>query len=195
MVAWSRRAMLWSPSGSEPCASTAGMASRVSEMPGVNSRLDELHAAMLAGAARVSWTTDNARRVQIAAQLRCCCLPTRICSCLPAVAEPIRFFINTWSLHPHRDQLRAALWRKVLVRRFIMRSPRTNNLVTADSIVGPGGLPHTERAAAQVLSLPMFPQLTDDQVARVGTALAALTAQRVAELPVSADSARRSSMR
>jgi dTDP-4-amino-4,6-dideoxygalactose transaminase len=31
-------------------------------------------------------------------------------------------------------------------------------------IVVSGGLPETERAAREVLSLPMFPQLTDEQV-------------------------------
>jgi dTDP-4-amino-4,6-dideoxygalactose transaminase len=33
--------------------------------------------------------------------------------------------------------------------------------------LGVGGLPQTERAAAEVLSLPMFPQLRDEQVERV----------------------------
>ena len=33
--------------------------------------------------------------------------------------------------------------------------------------IGPSGLPETERAAREVLSLPMFPQLTEEQVGRV----------------------------
>ena len=33
--------------------------------------------------------------------------------------------------------------------------------------IGPGGLSASERAAREVLSLPMFPQLTDEQVGRV----------------------------
>ncbi len=41
--------------------------------------------------------------------------------------------------------------------------------------LGPSGLKHTERAAQEVLSLPMFPQLGEDQVARVVAALRAFS--------------------
>jgi dTDP-4-amino-4,6-dideoxygalactose transaminase len=34
-------------------------------------------------------------------------------------------------------------------------------------MIGSGGLSETEQAAREILSLPMFPQLTDEQVARV----------------------------
>jgi dTDP-4-amino-4,6-dideoxygalactose transaminase len=34
-----------------------------------------------------------------------------------------------------------------------------------------GCLPHSEQAAAQVLSLPMYPELTDAQVAQVAEAI------------------------
>jgi dTDP-4-amino-4,6-dideoxygalactose transaminase len=34
-----------------------------------------------------------------------------------------------------------------------------------------GGLPHTEQAAGEVLSLPMYPELTDEQIVRVAEAV------------------------
>ena len=37
--------------------------------------------------------------------------------------------------------------------------------------MGPGSLPVTERAAAQVLSLPMYPHLTDQQIDAVVAAI------------------------
>jgi len=37
----------------------------------------------------------------------------------------------------------------------------------ADSAYGPGDFPHAERAAAEVLSLPMYPELTERQVRQV----------------------------
>ena len=37
--------------------------------------------------------------------------------------------------------------------------------------IGPGGLGESERAAREILSLPIFPQLGEDQVARVVAAL------------------------
>ena len=37
----------------------------------------------------------------------------------------------------------------------------------AGALTGRGGLPRTENAAAQILSLPMFPEVTDDQARTV----------------------------
>jgi hypothetical protein len=44
--------------------------------------------------------------------------------------------------------------------------------------LGPSGMQHSERAAKEVLSLPMFPQLSDEQVTRVIAALRALSSDR-----------------
>jgi dTDP-4-amino-4,6-dideoxygalactose transaminase len=33
--------------------------------------------------------------------------------------------------------------------------------------LGPGSLPETERAAHEILSLPVYPELTDEQVSRI----------------------------
>jgi dTDP-4-amino-4,6-dideoxygalactose transaminase len=40
--------------------------------------------------------------------------------------------------------------------------------------IGPGGLGISERASREVLSLPMFPELGEDQAARVVAALKAI---------------------
>ena len=42
--------------------------------------------------------------------------------------------------------------------------------------LAPGGLPETEQAALEVFSLPMYPQMTDTQVARVIHAVIAAVA-------------------
>ena len=41
----------------------------------------------------------------------------------------------------------------------------------ADRGIGPGSFPVTEAAAPRLLSLPMYPELTDEQVRRVAAAL------------------------
>ncbi len=46
----------------------------------------------------------------------------------------------------------------------------------ADLGYGPGSLPESEAAAREVLSLPMYPELTDDQVQMVATAFENLSA-------------------
>ena len=42
----------------------------------------------------------------------------------------------------------------------------------ADGAVRAGALPHTEQAATAILSLPMYPTLTDDQACAVASVLA-----------------------
>jgi len=37
--------------------------------------------------------------------------------------------------------------------------------------IGEAGLPHTELAAQEILSLPMYPELTEEDVNRVGTGI------------------------
>lgn len=43
---------------------------------------------------------------------------------------------------------------------------------------GPGSLPLTERACEQVLSMPLFPEITDEQISRAAECLAEVTAKR-----------------
>ncbi len=42
--------------------------------------------------------------------------------------------------------------------------------------IGPGGLPVSEKACAEILSLPIYPELTDANVSRVIDALRAILA-------------------
>jgi dTDP-4-amino-4,6-dideoxygalactose transaminase len=46
---------------------------------------------------------------------------------------------------------------------------------------GPGSLPETERAAGRVLSLPVYPELTEDQRAHVVRSLLEMPSRRIAE--------------
>ena len=146
--------------------------SRVSEMQGVNSRLDELHAAMLR--VRLDYLDiDNARRVQIASRYDALLANSRLS--LPLRVEGTAPVFHQYVVAaPDRDQLRAALAAQGIGTAIHYADPAHKQPGYADSILGPGGLPNTERAASRIFSLPMFPQLTDAQVERVGTALAVL---------------------
>jgi dTDP-4-amino-4,6-dideoxygalactose transaminase len=134
----------------------------VSETTGRNSRLDELQAAILR-ARLPRLDAENARRESLAAQylsgLKGCELG------LPAVAAGRghcwhQFVVRT----PRREELRAQLEKKeilcgVLYPVAIHRQPAYHDASLS--------LPHSEQACAEVLSLPLHPGLSDEDVARV----------------------------
>jgi dTDP-4-amino-4,6-dideoxygalactose transaminase len=143
----------------------------VSDRIGMNSRLDELQAAILRVKLR-HLDGDNARRQAIAGayddRLRWCA----------GIALPPRRAQATHVFHQYvlrstaRDALRAAL--KVRGIGTNIHYPVPVHLQPAYKgriAVGAGGLGMSERAAREVLSLPMFPELADDQVAQVIAAL------------------------
>jgi dTDP-4-amino-4,6-dideoxygalactose transaminase len=143
-----------------------GQSNRYShERFGVNSRLDELQAAIL----RVSlaqlerWTT---RRRELA-QLYCRELAGTGLS-LPeeqpyATAVHHLFVVR----HPRRDALAAALAQRGVGT--LIHYPIPLHLQPAFAVLGgrPGDLPVAEQASAEILSLPLYPELRDEQAAAV----------------------------
>lgn len=144
------------------------------ESGGVNSRLHELQAAILN--ARLPFLdADNARRVAIADRY------DTLLAGLP-VERPVRFADSAPVFHQYvlqadgRDGLRQALAAGGVATGVHYPVPVHLQSAWTDVATGPGGLPQTERAARRVLSLPMYPQLADAQVVRVGEALRAALA-------------------
>ncbi|HLI22655.1 MAG TPA: DegT/DnrJ/EryC1/StrS family aminotransferase [Stellaceae bacterium] len=142
----------------------------VSDCIGMNSRLDELQAAILRVKLR-HLDAGNARRQAIAGAydegLRWCglCLPRR-----RAYATHVfhQYVIRSGG----RDALQAALEARGVGTNIHYPVPvHFQPAYRGRVALGAGGLPESERAAREVLSLPMFPELTDDQVARVIAAL------------------------
>jgi dTDP-3-amino-3,4,6-trideoxy-alpha-D-glucose transaminase len=141
----------------------------VSEVPGFNSRLDELQAAILRVKLR-HLDGDNRRRRQIAALYSAAlagsplALPPLAVSCSPVYHQYV-------VRHPERD----ALARHLLARGIatLVHYPVPVHLQPAFRHSGRRGGPltHSERAAATVLSLPMFPQLPDSAVQAVAAAI------------------------
>lgn len=131
---------------------------------GWNSRLDELQAALLRVRLR-GLEADNARRRAIAAAYRAG-LPPALPSVTarPGDAGVEHLFVVR---HPERDRWRAAL--HALGVGTAIQYPVACHLQAAYQGfgAGPGSLPVTERAAAEVFSLPMYPELTDDEVEAV----------------------------
>jgi len=65
----------------------------------------------------------------------------------------------------HRDAVRAELEKRGVQTAIHYPIPVHRQKAYADLGYGPGSLPHTERACDRVFSLPLFPEMTADQVA------------------------------
>jgi len=145
----------------------------VSDLPGVNSRLDELQAAIL----RVKLSrldAANARRVAIASAYDEALADTPF-------APPPRRPNTTHVFHqyvircPDRASVQARLRAAGIGTGVHYPVPIHLQPAYRGRIpLGPSACRETERAAGEVLSLPMFPELDDAQVERVCTALRGL---------------------
>ena len=134
----------------------------ISETTGRNSRLDELQAAILR-ARLPRLAAENARRSALAAQYLAGLKGLPLA--LPVTAAERthcwhQFVVRT----PRREELRVQLEKKdiicgVLYPVAIHRQPAYHDATVS--------LPHSEQACAEVLSLPLHPGLSDEDVARV----------------------------
>jgi dTDP-4-amino-4,6-dideoxygalactose transaminase len=136
----------------------------VSDVPGMNSRLDEIQAAIL----RVRLThlaPGNARRQAIAAAYRTGLAETGLA--LPPAAAAISHVYHQYVLrHPDRDRFQARLKGAGIGTNIhypvpVHLQPAYRGRLRATAMTA------TEAAAREVLSLPMFPELDDACVARV----------------------------
>lgn len=148
---------------------------RLSREPGVNSRLHELQAAILN--ARLPFLeVDTARRVAIADRY------DALLDGAPLL-RPGRFADSAPVFHQYvvevdrRDPLREAVAAHGVATGVHYPVPVHLQPAWRSTVLGPGGLPHTERAAARVLSLPMYPQLGEREAEHVAGALRTALAQ------------------
>jgi dTDP-4-amino-4,6-dideoxygalactose transaminase len=143
----------------------------ISDEPGVNSRLDELQAAILRVKLR-HLDAQNARRREIASAY-----DTALAG--SALRPPLRRAAaqHVFHLYVLRVAERAALQQRLREAGIgtAIHYPVPVHLQPAylgRIALGPRGCQQTERAAAEVLSLPMFPEMTEAQVERVCQTLA-----------------------
>lgn len=146
---------------------------RTSREPGVNSRLDEVQAAVL----RVKLgylAADNARRRELAAIYDAALAGGAVRP--PAVRPGVSHVYHQYVIqHPDRDVLAARLadagvGTAVHYPQAAHQMPGYAGRVA----LGPGGLPVTEALLPRILSLPVHPELTREQVERVAREVARL---------------------
>lgn len=142
----------------------------VNEVPGYNSRLDPVQAAVL-GVKLRHLDRWNARRKEIAARYTAAITSDAIVTPVaPDWAEP------SWHLycirHAARDSLQNSLTEAGV--ETIIHYPIPPHLQQAYSMLGykAGAFPLAEEMAATLISLPIGPELTDEQVDHVVATLA-----------------------
>ena len=133
---------------------------------GVNSRMDEIQAAVLrvklrhldeSNTRRRAWAFEYNRSL---AELPEVTLPEEL-----PYTQPVYhlFVINV----RQRDGLRDWLKDRGIETGIHYPIPLHLQEACADLALGPGSFPHAEASAEQILSLPMYPELTIDQVSYV----------------------------
>jgi dTDP-4-amino-4,6-dideoxygalactose transaminase len=139
--------------------------------PGWNSRLDEIQAAVLRVKLRHLSDWQRARQTH-AVEYNC------LLSQIPGVMPPLapEGFDHVYHQYTIRIEPRDAL-QKFLSERKIGSTvyyPYPLHLQPLYASLGhkSGDFPHSERAAQEVLSLPMYPELRNGQIARVVDAIA-----------------------
>lgn len=141
----------------------------ISAFPGYNSRLDELQAAVLRVKLRYLWA-ENERRRALAARYTTGLFGNGLI--LPVERPGVTHVYHQYVVrHSRRDLLRERLAAQRIGT--LVHYPLPVHLQPAYQgrvWVGPG-LPVTERVAREVMSLPMFPELQDEQADRVVEAL------------------------
>ena len=139
----------------------------ISDMVGVNSRLDEMQAAILR-AKLPHLNAANARRREIAAEYNAV-LGNRA----PRRRKGSEHVYHLYVIRvDDRDAVQARLREKNVGTGIHYPMPVHRQPAYAGRVaLGPSGCAETDRAAASILSLPLYPELTDEQVARVRDAL------------------------
>lgn len=138
----------------------------ISDSAGVNSRLDELQAAIL----RVKLKhidAQNARRQAIAAAYDAALEGSALVR--PARRPGADHVFHLYVVRSaERDALQARLREEGIGSGIHYPAPvHLQPAYDGRVAMGPKGLAQTERASREVLSLPLYPELTDEQVARV----------------------------
>lgn len=140
----------------------------VSARTGINSRLDPIQAAIL-GVKLRSLGADNARRQAVAARYDAGL--TELPLALPARRPQATHVFHQYVIRlAERDALRGALQAAGIGSGIHYPVPVHHQPAYSDRLTcGPSGLGVTERAAPQILSLPIYPQISDEAVDRVIT--------------------------
>lgn len=141
----------------------------ISEFPGGNSRLDELQAAILR--AKLPYLDqENAMRKDRAQAYNQVLAGTDLV--LPVWRPDATHVFHQYVVRtPQRNALQAYLREQGIGTLVHYPQAVHQQPFYASRLSGSSSLPYSEQAAAQVLSLPMYPELSDEHVLQVANAV------------------------
>jgi dTDP-4-amino-4,6-dideoxygalactose transaminase len=143
----------------------------VSSEPGRNSRLDEIQAAILRVKLRHLPGWQRARQEHAATY-------SKLLLGIPGIAPPLvpenyQHVFHQYTIRvERRDALQQALSSRNIGSAVYYASPLHLQPLYTSLGHKPGDFPHAEHAANEVISLPIYPELRSDQIARVAEAVA-----------------------
>ncbi|HLZ31280.1 MAG TPA: DegT/DnrJ/EryC1/StrS family aminotransferase [Chloroflexota bacterium] len=136
---------------------------------GFNSRMDEIQAAVLRIKLRYLDAWNEQRRAHAAAYDR---LLAGANVRLPVTAPERSHIYYLYVIScPDRDALQRALARREIATGIHFPIPTHLQVASRSLGYGAGDLPHTERASREVLSLPMYPELSSAQLEWIAEAV------------------------
>jgi dTDP-4-amino-4,6-dideoxygalactose transaminase len=147
----------------------------VSEVRGINSRLDEMQAAVLRVRLRHLDASNTARQRRAA-------LYDAALTDLPGVVIPHRdqrsshVFHLYVVRHERRDAIAAALAAEKIGTHVHYPMPIHRQPAYLDHGYDEGSLPETERASREIMSLPLYPELPESDVVAVAEAISRIVA-------------------
>lgn len=137
---------------------------------GWNSRLDEMQAAILRVKLRYLDSWGQGRRERAAMYDRLLQAVPEVT--LPAIAEGRDHVFHQYTVRvPQRDKVQKLLTTRGVASTVYYPTPIHLQPIYSSLGYKMGDLPECERAAQEALSLPIYPELTDEQIAYVATSL------------------------
>lgn len=149
-----------------------GQTSRYNSVePGWNSRLDEIQAAILRAKLRYLKEWERLRRSHAD-------LYSRLLSSIPEIQTPhipsdCEHVFHQYTIRAQRrDELQRFLTARKIGSAVYYPVPLHLQPIYEELGYQPGEFPESEKAAQEVISMPMFPELRDEQIERVAAAIA-----------------------
>ncbi len=141
----------------------------VNEIKGVNSRMEELHAAILRVKLAHLDEWNNRRKVLAAVYFEELCDTDLVLPYVPDWADPVWHVFVVRS--PQRDRLQEALREEGIGTLIHYPIPPHLQNAYRDLGLGPGSFPISEAIHSQILSIPLSPHITEAQCRTVGAKL------------------------